>query len=236
MYEQRLRNEALRLYRRYAIEVVEALSLCPWAKRARLDRRVQPVVIVDRSPSPDDVLPYILEIAADPNLDIGLLLFPRVELNRQEFHRFVAEVRECDELHHERGETPFFMADFHPMAELDMSNPARLVSFIRRTPDPTIQLVRRGPLNEARRAVDEGTVAHTGAILSSVADAAGLPIVHSDRRPVHEKVAEVNHNTISRLGPERLRAILDDIRRDRNQSYERLAREAALPAHQLPSR
>ena len=34
-YESALRNEALRVYRRYMLEVVEGFTLCPWAAAAR---------------------------------------------------------------------------------------------------------------------------------------------------------------------------------------------------------
>src|SRR5262249_32562635 len=44
-----LSEEAVRVYRRYQIEIVEALNLCPWAERARLEGRVREVVSDFRS-------------------------------------------------------------------------------------------------------------------------------------------------------------------------------------------
>ena len=221
--DSRLRAEALRVYNRYIVEVVEALNLCPWARRARLEGKVRAIAIVEAAPEPADILPHIDTIFADSKLDIGLLLLPRVELESREFHRFVGRVGELDTRRHLPGRAIFHMADFHPRAEPDMASPARLVSFIRRTPDPTIQLVRRTTLDAVRRTIDEGTVGNSQAILASVAGAMGLAASSSqdsDRRPLHERIAGSNHATIERFGVERLRAILDDIRRDRDESYD----------------
>ena len=38
-------REAVRLYRRYQLEIVEACGLCPWALRARLDGKVRERVL-----------------------------------------------------------------------------------------------------------------------------------------------------------------------------------------------
>lgn len=220
---ERLRAEALRVYERYVVEVVEALSLCPWARRARLDGKVRALVIVEKVLQPEDILPYIDTISADSKLDIGLLLLPRLELEARPFHRFVAKVGELHGQRHQPGRAVFHMADFHPRAEPDMVSPARLVSFIRRTPDPTIQVVRRTALAAVRGTTDEGTVGNSEAILAFLVGAMGLaedPIREVDPRPLHERVAAVNHTTIARFGVDRLRAILDDIRRDRDESYE----------------
>ena len=241
--DERLRAEAVRVYLRYAIEVVEALGLCPWARRARLDGRTLPMVIVTPDPRPEDVLPCIDEVAADPRLDIGLVLFPRLRLDRQAFHRFVAHVRDHDVARHASGCAPLLMADFHPEAEPDLASPARLVSFIRRTPDPTIQLVRRTTLDAEKQCHDArlrrkaGTPAHLDnpaschaqTILASLAHAAGLTTGqslsshHPEHSPLHEQIAINNHATITRRGVDRLRAVLDDIRHDRDLAYARVA-------------
>lgn len=225
--DERLRAEAVRIYQRYAIEVVEALSLCPWAKRARLDGRVRIAVVTEAHPEPAHVLRHMDEIAASPEIEIGLILFPRLELTSREFHRFMSKVRTQETERHAMSNEPFYMAEFHPVAEPDTGNPARLVSFIRRTPDPTLQLVRRSILDDLRCSTEKEAIHQTQAILESLVDITDL-LSHSPiPRPINERVAESNLTTVKRFGVERMKAILDDIRRDRDESYRRLFQDSA---------
>ena len=55
------------------------------------------------------------------------------------------------------GESPFAMAAFHPDAAADLDDPERLIPFLRRTPDPTIQLVRQEALERVRGRHPQGT-------------------------------------------------------------------------------
>ena len=219
MDQQLLRAEARRVYHRYVTEVVEAFGLCPWARRARMAGKVRLEVMLQIHPAPRDLVPCLDSIAADSNTDIGVLLFPRVGLDRHQFRRFVGRLREYDADRYPPGRAPLLMADFHPHAEPDMNSPERLVSFIRRTPDPTVQLLRSSVVHAARNHPDHGTVAHSGAILASLARASGCAGRAADHKPLHQQVAEENHATIARFGVDQLRAILDDIRRDRDRSY-----------------
>src|SRR5437773_1075477 len=137
-----LEKEAIRLYRRYEVEIVEALKLCPWAERARLDGRVVERVL--EWPCPDFARPLaaINELARDSLIEIGLLIFPTARVPRPEFEWFVSRLVDADAGARELGTVPFALAAFHPDAEPDLSHSERLISFLRRTPDPTIQLVR----------------------------------------------------------------------------------------------
>ena len=216
MDESRLREEALRVYHRYATEVVEALGLCPWARRARLDNRVTRRVILAAEPTPAEVLPHIDAVAGDPDLEIGLLLFPRLDIELSAFRRFVTAIRQADGERFPPGGAPLYMAEFHPDAALDKGSPARLVSFIRRTPDPTIQLVRRTVLDAVREREQSGTM-----YLDPTQLAAGEWPDPPDT-PLHERIAQTNFETIEELGFERLTAILDDIRADRDRAYARV--------------
>jgi hypothetical protein len=108
------------------------------------------------------------------------------------------------------------MADFHPHAALDAETPARLVAFIRRSPDPTIQLVRRTVLNAARKND------HSGSMYLSPEQIASGQWMKMVTTPLHERIAETNYTTVHHYGVARLRAVLDDIRRDRDETYARL--------------
>lgn len=217
--DERLRREAVRVYQRYAVEVVEAFQLCPWARRARLDGRVRIDVLVQPAPAVELVLGRLDEIFADPRIEVGLLLLPRVRWQRQRFRRYVEEVRAGHAARHAAsrvpGPPPLAMAAFHPVAPIDAASAARLVTFLRRTPDPTIQIVRQSSLAAVRGPVTSGAVYAPRAVLDLAALAAE-PLSMADR------VAESNLATVLGAGPERIEAILDDIRADRDRAYAAL--------------
>ncbi len=213
----RLEAEARRVYHRYATEIVEALGLCPWAKVAREQGEVAvSVVLADRADG-DAVsaaaLSAIRDIAERPKLKIGLVLFPRWNGPRVEFEHFAAQVREQDEARYPRGGTPFAIADFHPEADADPSSAERLVSFIRRTPDPTLQLVRRSVLAEVRLSENQGTKFFDPSRMSLDE----LPSATVD--PLHERIARANQRTLLDAGIDSVRAQLDAIRADRDAAY-----------------
>lgn len=219
MDDERLRTEALRVYHRYATEVVEPLGLCPWAKKARLDGRVTRRVVLTAAPQPGDILPHIDAVADDDELEIGLLLFPRLQLELNEFRRFVNAVRQADSARFPPGGGHMYMAEFHPRAPLDKGSPARLVSFIRRTPDPTIQLVRRTVLDSVRAREPSGTLYLDPEHLLT----GELP--EPPPAPLHERIAETNYQTIQDYGFEKLSATMADIKADRDAAYARLAQQ-----------
>ena len=128
--------EALRVNTRYLDEVVVAWRLCPFAERALADGRVRRWVLPAARPALADVQACVEEMAAEPDAIIGLCIFPRAELSAAAFDSFAETVR--------RGERArrFLLAAFHPLASTSFSTAPELVSFVRRTPDPTLQLVR----------------------------------------------------------------------------------------------
>lgn len=217
---ERLRAECLRVYHRYAVEVVEALQLCPWARRARLDGRVRARVILDQAPAAERVLDQVDDIFRDARIDIGLFLLPRVSWGPRGFRRFVERLRRAHAERHEAGDAtgppPLAMADFHPGVEPDLSSAARLVSFLRCTPDPTVQVVRRGALEAVQGTSAQGSVYEPRAVLSL-----DLLAAHGGA-PTHQRVAEANLATVTRVGVARVQALLDDIRADRDRAYARL--------------
>jgi len=221
--------EAVRLYERYAVEVVEEFDLCPWAARARRDGAVRPVVL-DQS-SPEDLVPSLVAIDTLARLEevtIGILLYPRLSTTRLDFEHFLRRLRRADSERHPIGEIPFAMAAFHPQADADTEDADRLVPFIRRTPDPTLQLVRRTALQAVQANPGAGT-ALAGLWMVSPAHARAEP-----ERSVRERIALRNLETVRRVGPETLEAVFQDIAQDRASSYGRLrvaAAEDPSPEH-----
>lgn len=214
---QALEREAIRVYRRYSTEVVEGFGICPWAQKARRDGQVRERVLLEPVFDVRTAVAATREMGADPQVAIGLLIFPRLTVDRAAFERLVSRTREAYDRSVPRAEVEMALAAFHPAAEPDLDSPDRLVPFLRRTPDPTIQLVRRSALAAVRRNHGHGT----GFVDPKMLDLSAL--LSSDAGPpLHERVAQANLRTVREAGPDRIEAILEDIRRDRDASYARL--------------
>jgi hypothetical protein len=222
-------TESLRLYERYAEEIVERFDLCPWARRSRREGAVRPWVLLQESP--DELAESLLVIGAlavASQVQVALLIYPRLRLGRLDFEHFVRRLRHADSERHELGEVPFAMAAFHPQAAANLQDAERLVPFIRRTPDPTIQLVRADVLEQLRSSSSSGTAFVEPGMLT----VAGL--AREEVPGIRERIAQNNLETICRVGTSTLEAAFADIARDRSATYARLGE--ALPSADWPSR
>ncbi|MEO7109055.1 MAG: DUF1415 family protein [Polyangiaceae bacterium] len=207
-------SEVVRVYRRYQSEIVEACGLCPWAERARIDKKTREWVIPEKDrASCNSSLAAMDELFKEDHLEIAFLIYPNLKATRVEFERFVGRVREADSRRHPLGKIPFMFAAFHPEAAADVSNPERLIPFLRRTPDPTIQLVRGSVVEKIRGRTPQGTqFFDTKTLLADL-----VP----PQPAMREKIAQANLETIQKIGVDEVRRRLDDILRDRNESYEK---------------
>jgi hypothetical protein len=204
------------LHRRYQTEIVEAYRLCPWAERATLDGRVREAVLLqDDAAAVEPSLAAIDSWMDDRSVDVAFAIYPRLAVSRQQFHDFAARVRDADTARHELGAVPFVFAAFHPEADPDTGDPERLIPFLRRTPDPTLQFLRASALDGIRTGASQGTqfldIASLDAVLSGTA-----------QPPLRERVARANLATAERCGIAALGRHLDDIRRDRDETYRAL--------------
>ena len=146
------------MYGRYMVEVVEGFSLCPWAASARrAGSVVEHVILGENQADPQQSLALLASLAPERRTEIALFIYPDLALDRLAFEAFVRLLREQDAARHEVGTIPFAMAAFHPDARADLKDPERLIPFLRRTPDPTIQVVRRTALDRVRGHSPEGT-------------------------------------------------------------------------------
>jgi hypothetical protein len=213
--EDQWTREAVRLHRRYQSEIVEAYRLCPWADRATQEGRVREMVLLQvGSDILEPSLAAIDEWMADSTVDVAFAIYPRLELGRHDFHDFAARVRDADTPRHELGSVPFVFAAFHP--EADTGDPERLIPFLRRTPDPTLQFLRATALDDIRTGAAQGTQFLDIASLEAVLSGTAQP-------PLRERIARANLATAERCGIAALRRHLDDIRRDRDETYRALA-------------
>src|SRR5262245_55939369 len=214
--DRALESEALRVYRRYQTEIVEALNLCPWAARARLDGKVRDRVIDWPCPGLAAPLEAIDSMAHDTQVEIGLLIFPTAKIERSDFERFVSRLVDADTRRREIGTSPFALAAFHPDAEPDLSDPERLISFLRRTPDPTIQLVRCETLDRVREGFSDGTAFVDINFLTT------LDHNREDRLPLRVRIARANLRTVERTSVASIERLLVSIKNDRDLAYAAL--------------
>jgi hypothetical protein len=149
---------------------------------------------------------------------VAILIFPRHTAGAEDFERFVAELRDADGKRRPRKHGPFAFALFHPDAQWGSDTPERLVMFLRRSPDPSVQLVRFSALDAVRSPAPGGKFLFDWS-------AAGL--AELERRaqavPISEKIARDNFATVESVGMERVQAVLRDISDDRARAYARFS-------------
>jgi hypothetical protein len=211
-------REALRLHRRYEREIVDALILCPWARRARATGAIKDRVLLqedhgDLQPS----LEALEEFAGYPHVELVFLIYPRLALGRRAFEDFAAELRTADAAHYAVGRVPFVAAVFHPDAEPDTTDPERLIPFLRKTPDPTLQFVRAQVLEGVRSSAPQGTQFVDPATLDFLGDDPARP-------PLRSQVARANLEAVRRLGVDEVSRRFLEIRDDRDRTYDALRR------------
>lgn len=194
-------EDALRRNDRYLREFVEALRLCPYAKRCREEGKLHRRVLWSRA----EALPAIAAIEALPadSVEVALLIFPDEPAGGQAAARAFESF--CAGLRPHAGS--FYCVAFHPALPRDLLDAHRAVQLIRRSPDPTLQLVRvsvlatvRGGGSEGSRFVDPATLSLEQLL------ALQTPLSLSDR------IAEANLETLRREGPDRLEKLLAELR------------------------
>jgi hypothetical protein len=134
-----LAREALRLQERYQRDVIEHFSICPWAKAARLEDRIRAHVVVQARCDAEELRPVVYAWAADTEAEVAFIIAPRFDAGANAFEKWTTEVGAL------RPDV-FLSASFHP----DPLEPIGTIHFLRQTPNPTVQLVRRARLEEIR--------------------------------------------------------------------------------------
>jgi hypothetical protein len=215
---QRLEHEVARIHTRYQVEVIEALSLCPWAKPARQAGKVQLLVSFMSEPDQAACLTAIDQVMADAHTEIGMLAFPALALERLPFAHFASALRAADEARHARGASVYAIADFHPHADPDLTTPERLVPWLRSAPDPMLQIVRSQVLADVRQSESHGT----SFVDPSQLDWRQLTTLPSAPPPLAAKVAAHNLRTVQRLGVAPVARTIAAVLEDRDRSYAAL--------------
>lgn len=201
-----LRAEAERLLWRYVIEVVEAFGLCPWARRARERGEVRVEVLISDDPlgpSRRRIIEAATKIATDPVAIMGMVVLARAPLDPTGLRRRKDDVVDA------RIQPAIAVADFHPDAPLDATSPARLVPWLRRAPDPTLQIVRLDVLDALKPKGLTGLAAQAEILAGRLIEP---PVSASDQ------VADMNLATI-RADEAAVAAAVQAIHADRDRVY-----------------
>jgi hypothetical protein len=225
MGDERRREAAIRLFRKYVDAFVEPYGICPWSAPARRSGHVREVVLCEPIATIPPILEAIESLAVDPEIEIGILIFPRVALDRASWAHFVADVRSADSEARSLS-VPFAMAEFHPEAAPVLEPSGAFVSFLRRTPDPTIQLVRRTALERVRGQDDQGSGFFDPAMIERLLE---KPL--AQKKPqLHDRVESHNRATIGEAGLAKIAALLDALKHERDATYAALEAEEASAA------
>ncbi|HEY5950888.1 MAG TPA: hypothetical protein VIV40_35590 [Kofleriaceae bacterium] len=195
--------EVRRVLDRYMVEIVETYDFCPWAKGARLGGEVA-IDVLWGTPSVDEWTAAAERLLAQRATRVAMIVAPELAATP-------AELREVRNIVSSRI-AGVGVAEFHPDAALDLATPARLVPYLRRSPDPLLQLVPLELLDRVRAYPAVVDIMEQAQMLGGLA----APL----RGDVADELAETNHVRVKRDAAA-IAAVLEDIAADRRRSYPR---------------
>jgi hypothetical protein len=204
--------EVMRVLERYLVEVVERYELCPWARAAR-ERGELAVGVLWGEPAVDAWIAEGTRLLVAPGTRIAMVVAPELAIARDA----LGAVRDAVAARMPAAG----VAEFHPAAELDLATPPRLVPFLRRSPDPMLQLVPLAIIDAVRAGEPMPGLAQQASILGGRAE--------PPRRDVAVRIAEANHARVTR-DRAAIAAALDDIAADRRAAYARAGIRSAGPS------
>jgi len=199
--------EVLRILERYLVEVVERYELCPWARTTREHGELAAGILWG-TPSLDAWVAEAERLLAVPSARVVMVIAPELAISREALgavrDRVAARIPSAG------------VAEFHPTAALDLATAARLVPFLRRSPDPLLQLVPLSLIHAAREAARAGSPA------AGLAQQATMLGGHaaSPRTGLTERIAAGNHATVAEAHAA-ITAIFEAIAADRRAAYAR---------------
>lgn len=194
-------TEVLRLLDRYLVEVVEAYDLCPWARPARTGGELATAILWG-TPTVSHFVAAAAGLLAGPTTRVAMVIAPEFSGDLRALRDRVAAALPTAGV-----------ADFRPDAPVDLATPARLVPFLRSSPDPMLQFVPLALLQAVRGAPPTTDRATQAQILS------GHDVTPA-REDVAARIAAANHARVAADHAE-IVARLADIAADRARSYAR---------------
>jgi hypothetical protein len=197
MERDRIATAALARNDRYVREFVETLQMCPYARRCREEGKLHRRVLLPG----DDALEAVREIEAMPveSVEVALLIFPEGHPEPRGFEEFVSGLRQA-------VSGAFYCVAFHPLFPRDLDDEHRAVPFIRRSPDPTMQMVRASVLRAVRGNNDSERYIDISRLSTAEILALEAPV------PVSDRIAKMNLQTLQSEGADRVEALLSGLR------------------------
>lgn len=201
---------ALARNERFLTEVIEGMSVCPYARAARLAgatrRHVLPDAVSSSRPlvATDRLREIFSEMAHTPSIEVTQIIFPRAAVGAKRWVRAAKEVTE--RLAADLDHAPIAVAAFHPALDFRDDSPAAMVPLFRRSPDPLIQWVSLDALQRVRSGRPDGDIA-----LPDDADEAAHVLASSARAPLAEQIAQANYDRVRDIGVSRFESLLRSI-------------------------
>ena len=183
---------------------METFDLCPWARAARTGGELA-VAILWGTPVIDAWVAAAEAVLARPLTRVAMVVAPELVATPAELREIRSDVA--------RRVAIAGVADFHPDAPFDVATPARLVPYLRRSPDPMLQLVPHAILASVR------TPQPRYATLDQLQALQGLAA--APKGDIGDRIAAINHARVAEDG-ETIAAKLAEIRADRDASYARV--------------
>lgn len=173
--------ERARHWAREYAALVARFDLCPWAGATLANDELW-VAACDEA----DVEDALARFAAAPTAVIGLCVLPAFAGDLTALRRLRGRLNAAP-----IGKT-LALAEFHPDAPLDQTDGQRLIPYLRRTPDPTLQAVRHATLAGVRKNTSIMDPAAQAAVL------AGKPV--APVRDIGDRITDANFARMQRDG------------------------------------
>ncbi len=200
----------------YLREAVERLQLCPFARASRVGGMLKRLVVLATDPELLERQLYLAMLGwqdSDPHeFEVALIIAPGHRDGAEAWESLLTRLNHEVEtsLRHRGVDMTCFAVAFHPDMSYGTRVPEQAIGLMRRSPDPTIQLVRRSVLARVR-GDSSGPQFLDASALGSPAEA--LAAAEKMRRPpsVSDRITAANHATLQRMAGG-LETLLDDIK------------------------
>lgn len=204
--------EVRRILERYLVEVVERYELCPWARSSRLAGEIA-IDILWGTPPLDAWVDAATIALGGRSTRVAMIVAPELAIARDDLRALRDEVA---------ARIPSAgVAHFHPDAPLDLGSASRLVPFVRRSPDPLLQLVPLHILDGVRGSLPHASLPQQAQILAGRAS--------SPRDDAAERIARANYATVTAQRATMIQT-LQSIAADRREAYARVGIASSVSA------
>lgn len=205
----------------YTCDVVEAHNLCPYAKPARENGKVLTQLVRGVAPTTELLERMIaLQQSGDDDFEVALLIAPDVVSTPPQWERLIRDMTEASEraLGALGKRSSLYTVAFHPDLSYGTDSPERLVGLLRRSPDPTIQLVRRSLLDRIRGTRGEACYLDVADLDTPEAAMEALAAQHGGTS-LSQRIAQANFATWQQLAG-KLETALAQLQHHRRQAHD----------------